>query len=79
MPKRSGTKQDFNDPAFSIAQQQADKSKAARPKASKNPAAVALGRLGGIKGGVARALSLSSEERSESAKRAAFARWHKKQ
>ena len=41
----------------------------------KNPAAVALGRLGGLKGGKARAARLSEAERSESAKKAAAARW----
>ena len=43
----------------------------------KNPAAVALGRLGGRKGGLARAAKLTPEERKESAKRAAAARWNK--
>ena len=42
---------------------------------SKNPHAVALGSLGGQKGGTARAESLSPERRSEIAKRAAEARW----
>jgi hypothetical protein len=41
----------------------------------KNPAAVALGRLGGKKGGVARAAALTPEERSEISKKAAAARW----
>ena len=41
----------------------------------KNPAAVALGRLGGLKGGKARAESLSKKKRSEIAKKAAAARW----
>ena len=41
----------------------------------KNPAAVALGRLGGKKGGPARARKLSAEERSEIARRASRARW----
>lgn len=41
----------------------------------KNPAAVALGRLGGKKGGKARALRLSAERRSEIARDAARARW----
>ena len=41
----------------------------------KNPAAVALGRLGGLKGGKARAKKLSSRRRSEIAKKAAAARW----
>ncbi len=43
----------------------------------KNAAAVALGRLGGLKGGQARAAKLSAEERSEIAKRAAAKRWGK--
>ena len=43
----------------------------------KNPAAVALGRLGGIAGGKARAESLTAERRSEIASRAARARWAK--
>ena len=42
---------------------------------SKNPAAVALGRLGGLKGGKARAAKLSAKKRSEIAKKAAKARW----
>jgi hypothetical protein len=41
----------------------------------KDPAAVALGRKGGLKGGKARAASMTAEQRSESAKRAANARW----
>lgn len=41
----------------------------------KDPAAVALGRRGGLKGGAARAASLSKEKRSAIAKRAAKARW----
>jgi hypothetical protein len=45
------------------------------PDAGKNPAAVALGRLGGAKGGVARAAKLSPQERREAASRAAAARW----
>jgi len=43
--------------------------------ATKNPAAVALGRLGGLKGGKARANSLTPEKRKEIAKKAAQARW----
>jgi hypothetical protein len=43
----------------------------------KNPAAVALGRLGGLKGGKARAKKLSPEQRLEIAKKAAQARWSK--
>jgi hypothetical protein len=43
----------------------------------KNPAAVALGRLGGLKGGRARAKGMTRKARSEAAKRAAKARWGK--
>lgn len=41
----------------------------------KNPAAVALGRLGGKKGGPARADKLSAERRTEIARQAAQTRW----
>ena len=44
----------------------------------KNPAAVALGKLGGSKGGKARAAKLTAEQRSEIARKAAKARWAKK-
>jgi hypothetical protein len=43
----------------------------------KNPHAVALGKMGGSKGGKRRAANLSPEERSASAKKAAVARWAK--
>ena len=43
----------------------------------KNPAAVALGRLGGLKGGKARSEMLSKKRKSEIAKKAAKARWSK--
>lgn len=46
------------------------------PDEGKNPAAVALGKLGGAKGGNARAKRLSSRRRKEIAKKAAEARWH---
>ncbi len=41
----------------------------------KDPAAVALGRKGGKKGGPARAAKMTPEERSESARKAVLARW----
>lgn len=41
----------------------------------KNPAAVALGRMGGLKGGTARAKALSAKKRSAIAKKAAVKRW----
>lgn len=47
------------------------------PLSGKNPNAVALGKLGGLKGGKARAKALSKKRRSEIAKKAAKARWHK--
>jgi hypothetical protein len=48
-------------------------------QSEKNPAAVALGRLGGLKGGKARASKLTPEQRKEIAKVAASARWKKKE
>ena len=44
----------------------------------KNPHAVALGRMGGLKGGAARAASLGPKKRSQIAAKAAKARWGKK-
>lgn len=48
------------------------------PVKGKNPAAVALGRLGGLKGGKARAKKLSAAKRKAIAKKAAKKRWEKK-
>ena len=45
------------------------------PVSEQNPVAVALGRLGGLKGGKARAKSLSKKKRTEIAKKAAAKRW----
>lgn len=45
--------------------------------AEKNAAAVALGRLGGLKGGKSRAAKLTEEQRSEIARKAAKIRWKK--
>jgi len=47
------------------------------PDDGKNPAAIELGRKGGLKGGKARAASMTQEQRSDAAKRAARARWDK--
>jgi hypothetical protein len=47
----------------------------AEPARKKNPAAVALGRLGAKKGGDARAKKLSAKRRKEIAKKAAMTRW----
>lgn len=50
---------------------------AAKPEKEKNPAAVALGRLGGLKGGKARAEALTAGKRKEIARAAALRRWKK--
>lgn len=70
MPKRSS--KDINARAFDIVQQVTG---AANENPAKNPAAVALGRLGGLKGGKARAASLTAEQRAEIARVAAKKRW----
>jgi hypothetical protein len=73
MPKRSSKKQkDPNVIAADVVEQTTDEA-----KLKKNPAAVALGRLGGKKGGKARAAKLTQEQRSEIARKAARARWAK--
>jgi hypothetical protein len=48
------------------------------PEREKNPAAVALGKLGASKGGKARAAKLSEANRKEIARKAAETRWHRK-
>jgi hypothetical protein len=48
------------------------------PNAGKNPHAVALGRLGGLKGGIARKTKLPKARRSEIARKAVQARWEKR-
>jgi len=74
MPKRSrNVPTDPNQAAAWIVAQIAGENPP--PPPGKNPAAVALGRLGGFKGGKARAAKLTSEERREIAQKAAKARW----
>jgi hypothetical protein len=73
MPKRSSTK-DVNQLAKSILDQVTQE---AESQPTKNPAAVALGRMGGLKGGRARAAKLSPSKRKSIAKKAAKARWNK--
>ena len=80
MPKRSSKNppEDENVAAFDIVRRATEGTgDPPPPKKKKNPAAVALGRLGGKKGGPARAEKLSSKRRSEIAKEAAQARWDK--
>lgn len=85
MPKRSSKKPlDINELAASIVKDATEDEPtkapppAEEPPPEKNPAAVALGKLGGKKGGPARAKKLSPERRKEIAQKAAKARWGKK-
>ena len=73
MPNR--TSKDFNQIAKSIVDAVAE---ASETYPEKNPAAVALGRLGGKKGGPARAKALTAKRRAEIAKQAAKTRWRNK-
>jgi hypothetical protein len=72
MPNRSSKRkpEDVNRLAASIVEEATNE----QPP-EKNPAAVALGRLGGKKGGPARAKRLTPEQRREIAKKAATKRW----
>jgi len=81
MPKRSSKKRP-RDPnqlgKLIVALSLGEAEEAAAPvpdDTGKDPAAVALGRKGGLKGGAARAKSLSAKKRSQIAKKAAKARW----
>jgi hypothetical protein len=87
MPKRSSTrpKEDANQAAFrAVRELTRDPGEPApspppkKPAKKKNPAAVALGKLGGRKGGKARAERLTPEQRSEIARKAAQTRWSEK-
>jgi hypothetical protein len=75
MPKRSSKPTDLNSRAAAIVAQATSGEPDTDPYEGKNPAAVELGRLGGRKGGKARAAKLTAEQRSEIAKKAAAARW----
>ena len=77
---RKKKEHDFSITAYRVVEE-ATKEKLPEPIPSvsegKNPYAVALGRLGGLKGGKARMEKLTPEQRSEIAKKAAKARWSK--
>jgi hypothetical protein len=73
MDKRKRSPKDVNEIAASVL-----KTITEQPETGKNPAAVALGRLGGLKGGKARAESLTAKKRKEIAQKAAKTRWAKK-
>lgn len=79
MPKRS-PKKDVNEIAYSMIRSIISGEIPASMKMpdGKNPLAVAMGRMGGLKGGKARAASMTPKQRSESAKLAAQARWSNK-
>jgi hypothetical protein len=84
MRKRSGnvvdldSRRDVNQIASAVVNQTIELGDKIAPlKKKKNPAAVALGRRGGLKGGKARAEKLTPEQRRASAVKAARARWDK--
>ena len=77
MPTRSSKPRDANQAAKHILDQLTGDTPKEEPPPVKNAAAVALGKLGGMKGGAARAAKLSPKKRSAIAKKAAAARWKK--
>lgn len=78
MPKRSSKKKmDTNQLAAYITDEATGELLNKATQEGKNPAAVLLGRLGGLKGGKARAAKLTPEQRSNIAKKAARIRWKK--
>lgn len=79
MPKRSSKKNrgDVNELAKRIVDQATSADPPILTENGKNAAAVALGRLGGKKGGPARAKKLSKKRQAEIARNAANARWAK--
>lgn len=68
---------DVNVTAFDILQAATGQPTQKPDQPEKNPAAVALGRLGGLKGGKARAKKLSAKKRQEIARKGAQSRWSK--
>ncbi len=76
MPTRS-SKLDLSQLAKRIVDEATGDEPKTEPPPVKNEAAVALGKLGGKKGGAARAAALTPEQRSEIAKTAAATRWKK--
>jgi hypothetical protein len=76
MPERSSKRpRDANQLGKLVVDLATGATKDSPPESEKNPAAVELGRRGGLKGGRARAAKLTAEERSEAARKAAKARW----
>jgi hypothetical protein len=78
MPDRSRKRpRDINEIARQIVDEATGEAPPLDPDEGKDPAAVALGRKGGLKGGKARAAKMTPQERQEAARRAARARWDK--
>ena len=75
MPKRSSKKSSNANQTATFVVAASTQAADAPSVAAKDPAAVALGRKGGLKGGKARAAALSKKRRVEIAKGAARARW----
>lgn len=69
--------EDANEAAFRVTHEATGGAEEASEGREENPAAVELGRLGGLKGGKARAAKLSPEQRRDIASKAAKARWAK--
>jgi hypothetical protein len=79
MPERSRKRPtDVNELAKQLVGEATGEIEPVDPAAGKDPAAVALGRRGGLKGGKARAANMTAEQRKEAAQKAAAARWAKK-
>lgn len=83
MAKHKKKEHDFAVTAFRVVQEatkEEPESEETEPESveGKNPHAVALGRLGGLKGGKARATRLTPQQRKQIAELAAKARWKKK-
>ena len=76
MEKRKKKEHDFSVNAFRVVQEATGKVQP-RPSKPKTFDAKAMGHLGGLKGGIARAARLTPERRTEIAKKAALARWGK--
>lgn len=68
---------DFNQVAFDVVRIATGEVEKPEPPKPKNPAAVTLGRMGGLKGGAARKNALTPERRKEIAQKAAAKRWEK--
>ena len=76
MPNRSRKRpRDVNELGAWIVERATSDEPEPDPNEGKNPAAVELGRRGGLKGGKARAAKMTAEQRCDAARKAAQARW----